>query len=231
MGLVFSAHGLPQPVLCQAGNGLSARTAKHAPQDLGFDGGVVESLALLRVAPGAGIQEFLDAARLVRIARVVQQHPPDPVVVVGRPGVELLEGHPRRHAEQVADRCLAIGRSSDFGPVIGGVVVQRPDQSFVVGNAGQHGGERLGHRERAHRHTGLAVVLVALGHHLTVLEDEQAGGLRGIHVVVYRLAQKAPAPADGWRLGVVGQRPGLSGGLDKLAGLRDLTSRPGAHTA
>ena len=191
----------------------------------------MEALALLGLARGAGVEVVQDALRPLAVDGVVEHLAPDPVVVVGRPGVELAVGHARGHAQQVADRGLAVGRGCDLGPVVGGAVVQRADQPLVVRDAHQHRREGLGHRERAHRHARLAVVLVALGHDLPVLDHQQAGGLHHVEVVVDALGEEAPAPLDGWRRGVVRKGHGRGRGPNLAAQGRRGRARPAAHAA
>ena len=98
-------------------------------------------------------------------------------------------------------------------------------------NAHQHGRECFGHGKRAHGHARFAVVLIALGHHFAFVNDQQTGGLRFIHKVVYRFRKQAPLPRNYWRCFVIRQRPRVGRRLNRVPRKSRRRYRPSTHPA
>ena len=145
MCAVLRPHGLPQPLFGQGRDRLASSPPQHPPQNFCLNRRVVKALPLLHLSGFLAIQILIHAHGCVGVARVVKHLSPNPVVVIGCPGVKLSKRHARRHAQQIANGGLAISRVCNFRPIVRGFVVQRANQTFAVRNAHQHGRKGFGH--------------------------------------------------------------------------------------
>ena len=102
--------------------------------------------------------------------------------------IDLLERHAGGHAQHVAYRRLAVGIAREIRYIFGDGVVERSDLLFSQRHSDREADDRLRHRMRNEAVFSVAVVLITLGQHLALPDQQEAGHALARQEIVERIA-------------------------------------------